>query len=147
MDLFAVAAGNANRLEERVRALAQGMVAADRDRLERFMACVERDGRISINMRQSVLLAFLTNSTYRNTYQLAHARSARTGRDIDEVLEKQLGDFYERRRAFDQLFKDGERFHYGALNMGGPGATHYGDSCAVIKTDTTERLEVAYLRA
>lgn len=148
MNLFDIAAGNAERLAARISARRAELKEGERASLDAFTERVERDGRIAINMRQSVLSSFLTSASYQNIYDWARARARRSSKSEEEILRERLGGFYERRITFDRAFDGGDRFRYGALNIGGPGATTYGSFCAVIGEEApAELLDVAYLPA
>jgi hypothetical protein len=147
MDLFAVATGNAASLDLRIEALNSTAAAARRATLDRFARRVADEGRISLNMRLSTLLAFLiTAGRHENMYEWVAARARRSTLTEDEILHARLGAFYERRRAFDDHFTNGKSFRYGALNMGGSGATNYGDCCAVVGAPPVA-WELAFLRS
>lgn len=146
MDLFTTAAENGARLDERAAALCASLDPSARACFASLSGRVERDGRIGINMRQSVLLSFLRSSTYQNIYEWVRGRARRSPLSEDAILRERLGAFYERRVAFDRAFEGGDRFRYGALNIGGAGATAYGSYCAVVADEAPRaRLRAAYL--
>jgi hypothetical protein len=146
MDLFRTAAENGARLDERAIALCEAMAAGAHACFASLAGRIDRDGRIAINMRQSVLLGFLRSATYQNIYEWARGRAKRSPKSEDEILRERLGPFYERRVAFDRAFEGGERFRYGALSIGGAGASAYGSYCAVIADEAPRtRLSAAYL--
>jgi len=147
MDLFAIARNNGPRLVADLNAATGALSTADRPALERFAKRVEDEGRISINMRQGVLLSFLVSGRHQNIYEWAAARSARSTKAAPDIMREQLGPYYERRTVFDGFFARGDELRYGALNIGGAGATRYGSYCSVVKDATARALEVAYLRA
>jgi hypothetical protein len=146
MDLFVVAQNNGPDLAVRLGAVTGALPDRDRLPLERFAERVRDGGRISINMRQSVLLSFLVSSKHQNMYEWVAARATRSTKSPQEILREQLGGFYERRTTFDQFFVDGDKLRYGALNIGGAGASRYGTYCSVVKDLATQTFQVAYLR-
>ena len=70
-----------------------------------------------MNMRQSVLAAFLSSGKHQNINEFADAESGRTGESPDTVLKRLLGLYYERRMAYEGRFTEGRSFRYGALNI------------------------------
>jgi hypothetical protein len=74
VDLFAVAAANAPALQNQFNGLLSGSSAADADCLKRFADRVREDGRISINMRQTVLNSFLCFGQHQNIYEWAQSQ-------------------------------------------------------------------------
>lgn len=146
MDLFDAAQKNAPTLDARLSALNNSLSAADRSTLQRFTERIRHDGRISINMRLGVLLSFLVSSKHQNIYEWAAARAACSTMSAEQIIREQLGAYYERRTVFDGFFVDGGKMRYGALNIGGAGASRYGSWCSVIKDVATRTFPVAYLR-
>lgn len=147
MDLFIVAKANGQDLHARMQAVSSSLSLSERTSLKRFADRVRKDGHISINMRQSVLLSFLVSSAHQNIYEWAAARAVRSTKTQEEIMRQQLGTYYEKRTAFDGFFTDGDKLRYGALNVGGAGASHYGDFCTVVKSASAEhKFRVAYLR-
>ncbi len=148
MDLFAVAKLNGPDLEARLSVVRGALSAGEQASLDSFGRCVRDDGRIALNMRPSVLLSFLISAQHQNIYEWAAARAARSTKTSQQIIREQLGAFYERRVTFDGFFVQGTRFRYGALNIGGAGASYYGSYCSIIKPDAPDqKLDVAYLRA
>jgi hypothetical protein len=144
-DLFATAAANAERLEETLKALLGRASARGASLLRRMAERIQRDGRISINMRQTVLNSFFSFGRHQNIYEWARWRAEKSTKSAEEVLREKLGSYYLRRIAFDRHFVNGERFRYGALNIGGPGLPSYGEYCVVFGDRLPSRTpEVAY---
>lgn len=129
VDLFATARTNDRDLLARMATITGALSNNDRDAANRFAARVGHEGRISINMRPSVLLSFLVSSRHQNIYEWAAARAFRSSKTAPEIMREQLGPYYERRMAFDGFFLGGDKLRYGALNIGGLGASHYGSYC------------------
>ncbi|MBI3681626.1 MAG: hypothetical protein HY235_14685 [Acidobacteria bacterium] len=146
-DLFRMAVENATALD-----LGYGAVCrrADPTRLgliERFADRVNRDGAVSLNMRVLAAISFLTLEEHQNIYDWAAFRLTMSTQSEEEILRAGLRGYYERRMVFDGYFDQARLFHYGALTIGGPGATTYGDYCLVFRNQFFEgRREVAYLR-
>lgn len=148
MDLFAVAADNAGSLERQFDSLKSNLTPTKANSLTRFAERVKQDGRISINMRQMVLISFLTFGKHQNIYEWAQSRAEKSTKSVEEILREKLEEFYERRVAFDRHFEQRERFRYGALNIGGMGTTDFGEFCSVLADHVSSgRREVAYLRS
>lgn len=105
------------------------------DILDEFTRLVENKWTISINMRQLAINDILISGRCKNVHELKKERAEEledyTELDIsvEEALKKHLKGFYKSRVAFDRTFKNGERFKYGALNIGGLGAQKYGEYC------------------
>ena len=98
-------------------------------------------------MRPMSLLSFLVLGFHQNIYEWSRSRGEGSGKPAEEIIREKLGDFYAKRVAFDRYFEGGETFRYGALNIGGPGATVYGDYCTILQDRVFDDPEVAYLTA
>lgn len=146
-DLFAIADANGPRLAERFATLLASFPTAEQHILRRFTRQIRDAGRVAVNMRQSVLNSFLTFGEHQNIYEQIAWRAKSSSKSLAELLRQRLGDFCERRLTFDATFVDGHRFRYGALNLGGLGATHFGDCCVVLTKERMRRPPIAYLRA
>ncbi|HEX3526953.1 MAG TPA: hypothetical protein VH988_07785 [Thermoanaerobaculia bacterium] len=148
IDLFAIATENATAIAEAFAALCADLPPEGLAPLVRYAERVQETGRISINMKQDHLNGFLTSRQHQNTYERAEQTAAETGRPREEILRESLKAFYELRVTFDHSFQDGERFRYGALNIGGMGAITYGEYCVVLQGQVSSgRSQVAYVRA
>ena len=148
MDLFTIAAENVPTLEDQFESLISSLAKADAEALGRFFQRLEQEGRVAINMRQMGLLSFLTFGKHQNIYEWAQLRAEKSSRPREEVLREKLGELYEKRVTFDVAFEEGEKFHYGALNIGGLGASHFGEFCIVFKEDPfTADIKIAYLES
>jgi hypothetical protein len=147
VNLFTLAAGNGPRLKADVESLLPTLAPAERASWDRLLARVEHEGRISVNMRIDVLLDLVTSSHYQNIYEWAESRAKRSPKPADEILRERLGGFYGPRVLFEAAFEDGERFRYGALNVGGVGAVKYGECCVLVADRlAASGAPVAYLR-
>lgn len=147
-NLFEMALRNAPSLETDFHSLRSALETGEAERLGRFAQQVHQHGRISINMVQSDLNSFLVFGRHENTYEWARIRAEESSKPVAEILRDRLKEHYERRVAFDSYFEDGEGFRYGALNIGGAGATHFGDLCAVFTDQfASTRRQLAYLRS
>lgn len=100
--------------------------------LEAFVEQIKSYGRISINMRQYTLISLLLFKRHQNMYEWVEEREKESPKNREQILKDKLGSYYEARMAFDHFFDDGERFRYGALNIGGLGATKYGEYCVIL---------------
>jgi hypothetical protein len=148
MNLFQLARDNAKTFSQRYEAVRDAMgVAASK--LDRFVATVQNVGRLAVNMRPTILLRFLAlEGGYHNAYEWAEELERRSGQPREELLRLRLRDYYERRMAFDRFVGEGQRLRYGALSLGGLGATNFGDYCLVFREAfAAELAELAYLRA
>ena len=108
MDLFQLAADNRLHLEERFTAMKATLAPAEADRLGRFATMVDEFGRISINMRQTTLLSFLTFGSHQHMYEWARSRAAHSSMPADAIMKERMKGFYEHRVFFDTQF-DGAR--------------------------------------
>jgi hypothetical protein len=105
------------------------------DILSEFARSIKNEWTISINMRPSILNYFLIVGRYMNVYELKkksreHIKEAAVS--VEYAIKKHLGDYYSSRTAFDRTFKDGEKFKYGALNIGGVGLRKFGEYCVIM---------------
>jgi hypothetical protein len=144
VDLFRVAQDNGSHLQQRFEALASDP-RHDVARMTAFTELVSQNGRISINMRPSVLSSFLSRGVYLNTYALAEELARLSGRTLTDVLRERLGTFYDKRLAFDSKFENGRRFIFGALNIDGAGSENYGVFCVVLDNSVSACQQLAYL--
>lgn len=108
---------------------------------------------ISINMDIDKFNNFLIEGKYKNRYEKLKDDLERlpngVGENIStkEVLRRELKKHYSKRIIFDSSFKDGKKFKYGALNIGGPGIHKYGDICLVIaKSFVNNDASVAFIK-
>jgi hypothetical protein len=145
IDLFALARANeqvlSNRREEH-RSFLSGEHLA---RFDRFCAKVEAEGGISVNMKPWKLRAFLERGRYLSAYQDAEVRAHASGRSVDDEHRERQQAHYERRALFEGTFEDGERFLYGALNIGGVGAVEYGLFCVFLDSAAASPFRCAYV--
>jgi hypothetical protein len=148
MNLFQIARDNRDALSRRYDA-ARNAAGPATSQLERFVAVVQSEGRLAINQRSTVLLRFLALAgAYHNIYEWAEELERRVGQPRDELLRERLKSFYDRRIAFDRCLDQGERLRYGALNLGGLGAVHFGAYCVVLRETFAAGLaDLAYLWA
>ena len=116
-----MASENVAALDHDIAALLKAAPPENRERLTRYSAAVQREGRISVNMLQTTISSFLSVQEHWNMYEWAHSIAGLSPRTTDEILRERLGGFYDRRIAFDHHFENGEGFRYGALNIGGLG--------------------------
>lgn len=142
MDIFAAAQANRNRLDDDFNSLLASCPPPDPDLLQQFVDEVAANGRVAVNMRPWIAADFVQTDRYHNMYSAVAEASELSGRDPIELLREQLGTYFEKRTAFDSTFKRGKQFHYGALNIGGAGATLFGVFCFVMKADFHENTEL-----
>jgi hypothetical protein len=147
MDLFALAGQNAPLLLVRFEELLGRLEDSERERLQRFTEGVNANGLLSINLRPSVLVELIWGQKHQNIYDWAVETAGISGRSEVELLKERLGSYYDKRMAFDTAFIHGQHFRYGALNIGGAGATQYGTFCLVLSSAyVTNCGLVAYVR-
>ena len=145
MNLFEEAAARSADLEDRFDQIRSTLTRSEWGFVEKFVRWVSHHGSVGINMRQSVLLAFLTTNEYQNIYEWAEFVSSVSHQPSQDILRKRLGIYYERRTFFDDNFEGGQKFRYGTLITTGVGAILYGDYCTVLTDDARAHLELAYL--
>lgn len=146
LDLFAIARANAGAVHAAFEAAVAGLPEAEAAAVREFAAWVEAEGLISINDHLCIVVELLTRGRYQNTYEWAKDQASLTGQAVEDILRRRLGGFYDRRVAFDNTFKDGETFRYGALNAGGAGLPKYGSYCLVLARAFQNALpQIAYL--
>jgi hypothetical protein len=131
VDFFTACGENSASLVTRSEAILSKLEDEHQSRLLTFMESVHRHGQISINMRPTVLLTFLTSGTLLNIHQWAESILKRSRKTKNAILKDKLGDYYFRRMAFDLYFRGGDAFQYGALIVGGLGLERYGEYCAI----------------
>lgn len=145
IDLFTLAedngAGLAAAHDDQLRALGPSRAA----RVVTFREHVEAKSGISINMRPWKMLMFLRRAQYPTMYEIAEERAVASGKSVESELRASQGVHYEPRVLFERSFEGGERFLYGALNIGGAGLLAYGVYCAFIGSIGSAR--AATLRA
>jgi hypothetical protein len=149
MNLFQIARDNAEAFSRRYEAMRAATDAAALAILDQFVAAVLSDGRLSVNLRPTALLRFLAlEGRYYNVHEWADDLALRSGQPREELLRQRLKDYYDPRMAFDRFLDQGAQFRYGALNLGGLGAIHYGTYCLVFGAAFASGLsELAYLWA
>jgi hypothetical protein len=145
MNIFDEAANNSANLQRRFDEIISPLSSTEKSKIQRFVDNIAANGSLGINMRQTVLIAFLTTDEYQNIYEWADRVSVFSKKNSDEILQERLTTFYERRKVFDDAFDDGKLFHYGALITTGIGAPNYGDFCIVLSRDVGKHVRIVYL--
>ena len=109
-----------------------------------FVKLLKDNWTISLNMPPWVLNDFLIAGRYKNIYEVKKEQGEEL-RDVikleiseERAIEWHLKNYYKPRVAFDRSFEGGEKFKYGALNIGGLGLKVYGDYCVVLKRKPSE---------
>jgi len=148
-DLFEIANNNSINLINKVKEI-KGMQKNNYIIISEF---VKDNWFISINMKIYNLNNFLISGKYKNRYELIEeeqeALKDRYNVDfsVDQVLARRLKEFYLRRTIFDNSFKDGKKFKYGALNIGGVGASNrYGEACVIILNDSSKKPNLSFIK-
>ena len=144
MNIFDLADQNSHNLQQKVQSGQN-----DQSPRGKFAGFVKDRWTISINMMPSGLLKFLSSGRYKNAYEVAiedaemMMKMGETDVSVEQLRKKHLKSYYESRTEFSRVFDDGERFKYGALNIGGLGPTKkYGSYCVVIKRKRSEEFSV-----
>jgi len=115
-------------------------------KLEAFVEFIEREWAISINMLPGRVLSFLSlghcDSIHRYIGSLKRTIKKTSGINVDpKVLYRDLlKDWKAKRIAFEQKFDGGDKFKYGALNVGGIGIVgRYGYFCVILDRSEAEK--------
>ena len=145
MNIFDLADQNSHNLQEKVQSGQN-----DQNPIGKFAGFVKDRWTISINMKPSDLLKFLSSGRYKNEREVAIGdvemmkKLGGTDVSVEQLRKKRLRPkgYHEPRTEFTRVFEDGERFKYGALNIGGLGPTKYGSYCVVIKRERSEEFSV-----
>lgn len=143
MNIFDLADQNSNNLQEKMQSGQN-----DQNPRGKFAGFVKYRWTISINMKPSDLLKFLSSGRYKNEYEVAisdvEMMKKMGGPDVSvkQLRKKRLKSYYESRTKFNRVFEGGERFKYGALNIGGLGPKKYGSYCVVIKRERSKEFSV-----
>jgi hypothetical protein len=101
------------------------------DDFSRLVSRIRNEARFSVNCKPASLVRILEGEDWLNAFEFAEREATRRGVTPDEALREKLGEFYERRLAFEDRAGAGRHFYYGALNAGGMGAPGYGRLCVV----------------
>ena len=148
MNIFDLADQNSHNLQEKVQS-----GQTDQNPRGKFAGFVKDRWTISINMKPSDLLKFLSSGRYKNEREVAIGdvemmkKMGETDVSLEQLRKKRLKGYHESRTEFNRVFEDGERFKYGALNIGGLGTTNYGSYCVVIKRERSEEfLVLAFIK-
>lgn len=131
-DLFAMAVANSAAIEKDFENLAAGGSVLDASALRSFARWVEANALISINVQLFVLAELLNGRNLQNIHEWADEQGRISGRRAEEALREKLGDFYDRRLAFDDAFIGGRAFRYGAMNARNVGLPKYAPYCMVL---------------
>lgn len=146
LNLFRIASENGKPLDDQLSTAFLQCETDVQTTLKQFMDWLFHEGHVSLNLQPFILACFIQTGTYQNIYEWALEQETLSGRSRDECLRERLGDFYDRRIAFDGAFEDGEHFRYGALNVKSPGFTSkFGKFCAVLKREFVDSVDMAYL--
>jgi len=145
MNIFDMANQSSDGLKERYNSLRTRYEHQNNlELLDEFTKLVENKWTISINMRQRVINSFLISGRYKNVHELKKEGVEELEKyniqvSIEEGLKRHLKSFYKSRVTFDLAFENGEKFKYGALNIGGLGPTKYGEYCVVLERKQVEK--------
>ncbi len=81
MDLFTTASKNADAVRKRFDDLLDSLEKEVRQTIEKFADRVLQSGRVSVNMRQTVLNSFLTFGKHQNIHEWAEDKADRSKED------------------------------------------------------------------
>lgn len=147
-DLFEIADNNSNNLIKK----AEEIKGIQKDNYIIISELVKDNWFISINMKIYNLNSFLISGKYKNSYEIIKEEKEalkdryETDFSIEKVLARRLKGYYLRRTIFDNSFKDGKKFKYGALNIGGVGASRYGEACILIVSDFSRKSSLLFVK-
>lgn len=144
MNLFALAEANDGALAAALEARQTQLGEDHAARVTLFCRTVSEQGSVSMNMKPWKMRAFLHRGRYLSVYELAVERAATSGKNAEDELREHQRAHYERRVLFDRSFDNGERFLYGALNIGGEGVD-YGVFCVVLDEAATPPESTAFV--
>ncbi len=111
-----------------------------------LLARTHTSAYLSVNMRPSVISALLKSGIYETVFEVADRQAALIKRDPSQELRRLLGKFHDKRVAFHDAFHIPTTAFYGAVNIGGLGASDYGWFCIVLKGLAVNRPKAAYLK-
>ncbi len=130
MNIFRMADENSDSLKDRYDSLRERCEeCGDLGTMDNFTELVKDEWAVSINMKQSGIKGFLESGRYNNVHERKRNEAER---------REHLKGTYKSRMTFDLTFEDGEKFRYGALNVGGLGADKFGDYCIVFEQENIE---------
>ena len=86
---------------------------------------------VAINMTIPTCVDFLTNGKYFNIYELARWETKKSGKALEEEVKRRSGNFYFMRKAIEKRLGFSRKTHYASLNVGGTGASRYGECCVI----------------
>ncbi len=141
LNLFLLAQTNAKNIVHKFDATLAEMPGHTANSVREFALWVQAESLISINIKLFILVDIINGGHYQNTYLWAQEQSRLSGRPPEELVQERLGDYYEKRVAFDRAFEKGDQFIYGALNAGGVGLTSFAQYCVVLKRSFQSRVE------
>ena len=144
LDLFEISEQNSKKLENHYKKIKKEYELETGGIFENFAEFIERNWAVSINLKQSEINSFLISGVYRNMYGIIDEdlKELRLAHDVDisreDAAQNRMGIYYEKRKIFEDPFKDSDRFIYAAFNTGGPGLKKYGDFCLIIHQKEVE---------
>ena len=146
LDLFKIAHQNARKIENQFKLIKNNYSNEEKVVLEAFLDFVEKNWCISINLKPSEVTGFLISGKYKNMYQVIEEdlkelrRERGTNISKEKAAKNRIGPFYEKRKIFENRFKNSARFIYAAFNIGGLGLKKYGDFSLIIHQKKIEKL-------
>ncbi len=112
-------------------------------RLTGFLALVAKH-TASTNMSVANCVRFLESGRWLNIYEATAAETGKTGRALIDEVRERIPKWFSPRRDFEQLLRFRQDTHYAAVNLGGPGATRYGDCCVVFDVAKTPPMATCF---
>jgi len=145
MNIFDIANQNLDNLKTQYKLLKERHEDQNNlDILSNFVKLVKNKWAFSINMGLGTLNIFLIAGRYKNVYELKKEQGGKL-REVrkleisdEQAVKGHLKGYYRSRVTFNRTVEDGEKFKYGALNIGGLGLERYGECCVVIKRKQSE---------
>jgi hypothetical protein len=145
MNIFDMANQNSDNLKTQYKLLKERHEDQNNlDILSNFVKLVKDKWAISINMGLGTLNIFLIAGRYKNIYEVKKEQ----GEELRKVRELEISDeqavknhlkgYYQSRVTFNRTVEDGEKFKYGALNIGCLGLKGYGEYCVMLKREQLE---------
>ena len=145
MNIFDIANQNSDNMKTQYKLLKERYGDQNNlDILSNFVKLVKNKWAISLNMGLGTLNIFLIAGRYKNVYEVKKEQGGKL-RELrkleisdEQAVKSHLKSYYRSRVTFNRTVEDGEKFKYGALNIGGLGSERYGEYCVVIKRKQSE---------
>jgi len=136
-NIFEMGENNSDYLESQYDLLKQNYKGS-LEKLEAFVELIEREWNVSVNMRPERIFRFLTLGYcdsihgYMDSLEKTIRETSDIRVDREVFYRNLLKKSKDKRIAFEQQFDGGDKFKYGALNIGGIGVEKYGCFCVIL---------------